>query len=100
MSSAFCSTVVQVSVNDCVLRAVALALRDVPAANVRWDEAAGQAVRFPAVDVCFAVATDKGLITPIVKAADTKGLSALSKEVRVLATKARENKLAPEVRLR
>lgn len=57
----------QVSVNDCVLKAVALALRDVPGANVYWDDAAGEPKPFPSIDVSVAVSTDKGLITPIVK---------------------------------
>ncbi len=72
----------QVSVNDFVIRAVALALADVPAANARWDAAAGAAVPAGGVDVSIAVATDKGLITPIVAAADTKSLSQISAEAR------------------
>lgn len=63
------------SVNDFVMRAAALALRDTPQANAFWDAAAGAAVKQPSVDVCVAVATDGGLITPIVKAADTKSLT-------------------------
>lgn len=62
------------SVNDFVVRAAALALRDVPEANAYWDAAAGAAVRQPGVDVCVAVATEGGLITPIVKGADAKSL--------------------------
>lgn len=64
----------KVSVNDFVLRAAALALRDTPAANAFWDKGSEAAVQQPSVDVCVAVATDGGLITPIVKAADTKSL--------------------------
>ncbi|KAG2437613.1 hypothetical protein HYH02_011252 [Chlamydomonas schloesseri] len=86
----------KVSVNDCVLRAVALALRDVPAANVHWDEAAGGVRAFSSVDISVAVATERGLITPIVRAADAKGLMAVSREVRALALKAKDNKLKPE----
>ncbi|PNH07466.1 Dihydrolipoyllysine-residue acetyltransferase [Tetrabaena socialis] len=86
----------KVSVNDCVLRAVALALRDVPAANVFWDEKAGEIRPFPSIDISVAVATERGLITPIVKGADRKGLLAVAKDVRALALKARENKLKPE----
>jgi pyruvate/2-oxoglutarate dehydrogenase complex dihydrolipoamide acyltransferase (E2) component len=63
-----------VSVNDFVMRAAALALRDVPEANAAWDAAAGGAVLQPSVDVCVAVATEGGLITPIVKGADRKSL--------------------------
>ncbi|PNW81578.1 hypothetical protein CHLRE_06g252550v5 [Chlamydomonas reinhardtii] len=86
----------KVSVNDCVLRAVALALRDVPAANVHWDEAASDVRAFGGVDISVAVATERGLITPIVRAADVKGLLAVSREVRALALKAKDNKLKPE----
>jgi pyruvate/2-oxoglutarate dehydrogenase complex dihydrolipoamide acyltransferase (E2) component len=71
----------KVSVNDFVVRAAALALRDVPEANAFWDGAAGASVQQPSVDVCVAVATEGGLITPIVKAADGKGLSQISAEV-------------------
>lgn len=71
----------KLSVNDFVVRAAALALRDVPEANAFWDAAAGEAKQQQGVDVCVAVATDGGLITPIVKAADGKGLAAISAEV-------------------
>jgi pyruvate dehydrogenase E2 component (dihydrolipoamide acetyltransferase) len=72
----------KLSVNDFVVRAAALALRDVPEANAFWDGVAGAAVAQPGVDVCVAVATDGGLITPIVKGADGKGLAQISAEVR------------------
>jgi pyruvate dehydrogenase E2 component (dihydrolipoamide acetyltransferase) len=75
----------KVSVNDFVVRAVALALRDVPEANAFWDSKAGAAVQQPGVDVCVAVATDGGLITPIVKGADGKGLAQISAEVSRVA---------------
>jgi hypothetical protein len=74
-----CSQGTKVSVNDFVMRAAALALRDTPAANAFWDKAAEAAVQQSSVDVCVAVATDGGLITPIVKAADTKTLTQVSK---------------------
>lgn len=73
----------QVSVNDFIVRAVALALKDVPAANARWDAKVGAAVPAGSVDVSIAVATDKGLITPIVAKADTKSLSQISAEARL-----------------
>ena len=72
----------QVSVNDFIIRAVALALADVPAANARWDAKSGAAVPAGSVDVSVAVATDKGLITPIVAKADTKSLAQISAEAR------------------
>ncbi|KAI8466808.1 MAG: Lipoate acetyltransferase [Monoraphidium minutum] len=87
---------VKVSVNDCVVRAVALALRDVPEANAAWDGAAGAAVAQPSVDVAIAVATEGGLITPIVRDAANKSLAQISAEVKDLAARARSNKLKPE----
>jgi pyruvate/2-oxoglutarate dehydrogenase complex dihydrolipoamide acyltransferase (E2) component len=84
------------SVNDFVIRAAALALRDVPAANVSWDDGAGAARANPGVDVSVAVATEGGLITPIVRAADAKRPPAIGEDVRALAGRAREGRLKPE----
>jgi len=84
----------KLSVNDFVVRAVALALRAYPEANVSWTD---EAMRlFETVDVCVAVATPNGLITPVVRNADHKGLAAISGEVRELAVRARDGKLMPE----
>ncbi len=85
----------KISVNDFVIRAVALALRKVPEANVSWsDEGANL---YDQADVAVAVATDAGgLITPIVRAADRKGLAAISAEMKDLAARARVGKLKPE----
>lgn len=87
---------IKISVNDCVLRASALALEQVPAANSFWSEEQGKPVHAGNVDVSVAVATKGGLFTPIVKNANMKSLSQISADVRELATKARENKLKPE----
>ncbi len=84
----------KISVNDFVVRAVALALRKYPAANSSWTDAA--TLFYDDVDVCVAVATPTGLITPVVRKADTKGLATISSEVRELAAKARDGKLMPE----
>ena len=84
----------KVSVNDFVVKAVALALRKVPAANVSWHE--DGILQYEQVDVSVAVATEGGLITPIVKNADQKGLATISAEVKALAAKAKEGKLKPE----
>eukprot|EP01087_Luapelamoeba_hula_P002670 TRINITY_DN1236_c0_g1_i1.p1 TRINITY_DN1236_c0_g1~~TRINITY_DN1236_c0_g1_i1.p1 ORF type:complete len:373 (-),score=59.05 TRINITY_DN1236_c0_g1_i1:8-1126(-) len=85
---------IKLSVNDFIIRALALALQDTPAANAGWQE---DAVRsFKSVDVSVAVATPKGLLTPIIKAAHTKGLLDISLELKALANKAREGKLKPE----
>lgn len=87
---------VKTSVNDFVIRASALALRDVPEANSYFDVAAGAVAASPAVDVSVAVATEGGLITPIIRGADTKGLAAVHAEVADLASRARAGKLLPE----
>ncbi|CAA7625454.1 pyruvate dehydrogenase complex dihydrolipoamide acetyltransferase [Magnetospirillum sp. UT-4] len=84
----------KLSVNDFVVRAVALALRKVPAANASWGEEAIR--RYTDVDISVAVATPNGLITPIVRKADGKGLGAISSEMKELAAKARDGKLKPE----
>jgi len=85
---------VKVSVNDFVIRAAALALGQVPAANASWDDSG--VLRYEHADVSVAVATPNGLITPIVKAAEGKGLATISREMKDLAGRAREGKLKPE----
>ena len=84
----------KLSVNDMVIKATALALRDKPSCNVSWYDDA--IIQYQNVDVSVAVATDGGLITPIVRNADQKSLPQISKEMKDLATRARENKLKPE----
>lgn len=84
----------KVSVNDFVIKAVAMALKEVPAANAAWSDDA--VLQFKEVDVSVAVATPNGLITPIIKKADTKGLGTISSEMKLLAEKARDGKLKPE----
>ncbi len=82
------------TVNDFVIRAAALALRRVPEANASWSE---EAILFwDSVDIAVAVALDDGLITPIVKGADGKGLLAIAREMRDLVSRAREGKLKLE----
>ncbi len=84
----------KLSVNDFVIRAAALALRAYPDANCSWTD---EAIRFyQTVDVAVAVAAPNGLITPIVRNADAKGLAAISNEIKHLAGRARESKLMPE----
>lgn len=84
----------KVSVNDMVIKATALALRDKPEANASWYDDA--IVQYSNVDVSVAVATDGGLITPIVKNADQKSLQHISSEMKSLAKRARDGKLQPE----
>ena len=84
------------SVNDFVIRAAALALRKVPAANASWVD--GTLRQYGSVDISVAVAIEDGLVTPIVRNADHKGLAEISAEVRELARRARAKPmgLAPE----
>jgi pyruvate dehydrogenase E2 component (dihydrolipoamide acetyltransferase) len=84
----------KLSVNDLVIKAAAKALRLVPEANAMWTEDA--ILRFDDVDVAVAVATDGGLITPVLRRADEKSLGTLSNEIKELAGRARANKLKPE----
>ncbi len=84
----------KISVNDFIIRAVALALKQVPAANASWME---HAIRlYNRIDVSVAVATPGGLITPVIRNADGMGLGQISAEIRDLAGRARQGKLAPE----
>lgn len=83
----------KLSVNDMVIKAVAMALRKVPEANASWTEEA--ILQYTNVDISVAVAIEGGLITPIIRNADQKPLSHLSNEMKSLAKKAREGKLAP-----
>ncbi|WP_332122529.1 2-oxo acid dehydrogenase subunit E2, partial [Azorhizobium caulinodans] len=84
----------RVSVNDFVIKALALALQKVPAANAVWAE--DRILRLKHSDVGVAVAIDGGLFAPIVKKAEQKTLSAISNEMRDLATRARTKKLKPD----
>lgn len=84
----------KISVNDFVIKAAAAALRKVPQVNSQW---LGDKIRtFHSADISIAVQTDQGLITPIVKDADRKGLKEISSNVKELAAKAKANQLAPE----
>lgn len=84
----------KLSVNDFIVKACANALKAYPAANVQWTDDA--VLQFKHSDISVAVATPNGLITPIVKKAETKGLREISAEVKELAGRAREGKLKPE----
>jgi pyruvate dehydrogenase E2 component (dihydrolipoamide acetyltransferase) len=84
----------KISVNDFIIRAAALALKKVPAANASWTDAA--TLHYHSADISVAVAVKNGLITPIVRNADGKGLAEISVEMKDLAVRAHEGKLAPE----
>lgn len=83
----------KISVNDLVIKAAAKALQMVPHANVIWTEDA--MLQFEDVDISVAVATEGGLITPVIRQADRLGIGAISSSMKVLAQKAREGRLMP-----
>jgi pyruvate dehydrogenase E2 component (dihydrolipoamide acetyltransferase) len=83
----------KLSVNDFVIKALALALQRVPAANAVW--AGDRILRFQHSDVGVAVAIEGGLLTPVIRNAEGKSLAAISNEMRDLATRARAKKLKP-----
>jgi pyruvate dehydrogenase E2 component (dihydrolipoamide acetyltransferase) len=84
---------VKLSVNDFIIKACALALQQVPNANAVW--AGDRILKLKPSDVAVAVAIEGGLFTPVLRDADQKSLSALSAEMKDLATRARDRKLAP-----
>ena len=84
----------KLSVNDFVIKAVALAMRKVPGVNASWG--GDKIYQYKEIDVSVAVAIDGGLITPIVRKADQKGLSTISNEMKDLAKRAKDGKLKPE----
>jgi pyruvate dehydrogenase E2 component (dihydrolipoamide acetyltransferase) len=83
-----------ITINDLVIKAAAATLRRVPTVNAGWTDDA--MVLFDDVDISVAVAIPDGLITPIVRRADQKGLSTISREMKDLAGRARAGKLKPE----
>lgn len=87
---------VKVSVNDIIIKASAMALRDVPEVNGTFDPKTSAVRSYDNIDISIAVATPTGLITPIVPATDSLALTEISAKVRDLATRARDGKLAPE----
>jgi pyruvate dehydrogenase E2 component (dihydrolipoamide acetyltransferase) len=88
----------KLSVNDFLIKACAVACKKVPAVNSSWREEGGQIMirEHHTVDVSVAVATPVGLVTPIVKNADSIGISAISAAVKDLGKRARDGKLKPE----
>jgi pyruvate dehydrogenase E2 component (dihydrolipoamide acetyltransferase) len=84
----------KVSINDCLIKACALALREHPMVNSGFDAQAQVMLPHSSVDISVAVSLESGLITPIVKQADRKSLQEISQEVKALAAKAKSGKLA------
>jgi pyruvate dehydrogenase E2 component (dihydrolipoamide acetyltransferase) len=84
----------KISINDFLIRAIALTIRRVPEVNTAWSEEA--ILQYEDIDISVAVSTNDGLITPIIRKADQKGLSEISIEMVALADRARSNKLTPD----
>ncbi|TQF84834.1 pyruvate dehydrogenase complex dihydrolipoamide acetyltransferase [Elioraea sp. Yellowstone] len=84
----------KVSVNDMIIKASAIALRRLPKVNASWQD--DGMVMYQDVDISVAVAIPDGLITPIIRKADLKGLATISNEMKDLAARARAGKLKPE----
>jgi pyruvate dehydrogenase E2 component (dihydrolipoamide acetyltransferase) len=84
----------RISVNDFIIKAIAMSLKAVPAANASYAET--HVRQYHSADISVAVAIEGGLVTPVVRAAETKSLSAISQEVKGLVAKARAGKLVPE----
>ncbi|XP_073397906.1 pyruvate dehydrogenase protein X component, mitochondrial isoform X2 [Dendrobates tinctorius] len=85
---------IKVSVNDFIIKATAVTLKQMPEVNVTWN---GEGPRqLESIDISIAVATDRGLITPIIKQAGSKGIQEIADSAKVLAQKARNGKLLPE----
>ena len=85
---------VKLSVNDLIIKALAVSLIQVPKCNVMFTP--DQLISFSRADISVAVSTPSGLITPIIVGADTKGVAAISTEMKDLAARARDGKLKPE----
>ena len=86
----------KVTINDCVVRACALALREHPNINSGFNSVNNTIIRFKTIDISIAVTLPEGLITPIVRHCDYKNLGEISVEIRNLAKRAKEGKLAME----
>jgi pyruvate dehydrogenase E2 component (dihydrolipoamide acetyltransferase) len=84
----------KLSVNDLVIKAVARVLRQYPSVNASWTDEA--IIQYDDVDISIAVSIPDGLITPIIRKADQKGLAAISAEMKDLAARAKTGKLKPE----
>lgn len=84
----------KVTINDLIIKAVAFSMKKIPDINSSWID--NKIVKYSNIDISIAVALEGGLITPIVKNADEKGILSISKEVKDLVSRARSGKLKPE----
>ncbi|MBX9797317.1 pyruvate dehydrogenase complex dihydrolipoamide acetyltransferase [Sphingomonas sp.] len=94
LNAALAPTGVKLSVNDLLIKALAVSLMRVPKCNVMFTP--DQLITFARADISVAVSAPSGLITPVITGADTKAVSAISTEMKDLAARAREQKLKPE----
>ncbi|XP_030056651.1 pyruvate dehydrogenase protein X component, mitochondrial [Microcaecilia unicolor] len=85
---------IKVSVNDFIIKATAVTLKQMPDVNMTWDGEGSRQLQ--TVDISIAVATDRGLITPILRDAAAKGVQEIAVQAKALAKKARDGKLLPE----
>ena len=85
-----------ITINDLIVRACALALKEHPNCNVGFNSATQSIIYFKTIDISVAVSLDEGLITPIIRYADFKNLGEISIEIKDLATRAKNGKLKPE----
>jgi pyruvate dehydrogenase E2 component (dihydrolipoamide acetyltransferase) len=83
----------KLTINDFIIKAAALALQDVPQVNASWTDEA--VLQYKDIDISIAVATENGLITPILRQVDSKGLEVISNQVKALAEKAKNGRLQP-----
>ncbi|ADH17013.1 pyruvate dehydrogenase complex dihydrolipoamide acetyltransferase [Chlamydia trachomatis] len=87
---------IKLSINDCIVRACALALKEFPEINSGFNSVDNKIIRFSTIDISIAVAIPDGVITPIVRCADRKNIGMISAEIKGLATKAKQQSLAEE----
>ncbi len=87
---------IKVSINDFIIRAVALSLKEHPHCNSGFNSASGSIILFKTIDISVAVSVEGGLITPIIRHADYKNIGEISVEMKELAAKAKTGKLQPE----
>ncbi|EYE60350.1 pyruvate dehydrogenase complex dihydrolipoamide acetyltransferase [Chlamydia gallinacea] len=87
---------IKLSINDCIVRACALALKEFPNINSGFNSIDNKLVRFETIDISIAVAIPDGIITPIVRCADRKNIGMISAEIKSLAAKARSQSLKEE----
>ncbi len=87
---------ISITINDLIIRAVALALREYPQVNSGYNSVSNKIIRFQTIDIAVAVSVGEGLLTPIIRYADYKNIGQISVEMKSLAKKAKENKLQSE----